>query len=504
VKALVVLGLVAACNQPVPAASSISVHIDHRVETIATLYWLAQPRELDDGGAVSRYDSELATALAPFAKHRAVELTRDLIAQGIAFEQPMELAIRLDDKLYLVQVRAFATEAKLEPFFAAHQAYFTRVEAAFRTALAAHDPAPFFTKLFGPSPFTFTVVPALLQGPQSYGVHRGRAAYQLIGLGALDRDSLPMQIDDALIAHEIAHAYVNPVVERHWAELEPAATALYALMAAQLTPQHYTTPKIMVDEAIVRAIATHYVRDAHGELAASHAMREEGRRGFVFDAELERVIANGPTLEALMPAIVTFFATSARHGLAPIGFLGPINAIYTGPVTIVASPEMEGYARVIDDQLFHGRWLVQHADSFAPQQVESSSIVAYGTPLTNPSIGQTLARAGWKVGTAGITLGSKHFAGDHLALIACWSRDDDPGRGIVVYTGATEADLTESTRCARARPIGSSVAVILRITGRSSRRATSSTGPTARGPCPSTCRSRSSACSLSDSSTTPC
>ncbi|CAN5410312.1 hypothetical protein BH11MYX1_BH11MYX1_19090 [soil metagenome] len=460
-KALVLACLVAACRDSPPAASSIAVHIDHRVETIAALSWLAHPLELDAGGGIPRYNAELSTALAPFAKHPAVEMTRDLLAKGIAFEQPMELAIRLDDTLhlvdpqlperwagidvpaYLVQVRAFATEAKLEAFFAAHQPYFTQVEAVFRTALAAHDPAPFFTKLFGPSPFAFTVVPALLQGPQSYGVHSGSAAYQLIGLGTLDRESLPTLIDDALIAHEIAHAYVNPVVERHWDELAPAATSLYALLAAQLTPQHYTTPKIMVDEAIVRAIATHYVRQAHGDPAAAAATREEVRRGFVFDAELERVIANGPNLEALMPALVEFFATAAKHGLPAVGFLGPINAIYTGPIAIIASPAMESYARAIDDQLFSGRWPVLHALAYAPQEIERASIVAYGTPITNASIAQTLARAGWKIGTDGITLGSKHFAGDHLVLIACWPRDDDPSRGIVVYTGATEADLSE-------------------------------------------------------------
>ena len=460
-KALVVLGLVAACRTSPPAVSSVAVHIDHRVETIATLFWLAQPPGLDADGGVARYDAELATALAPFAKHPAVELTRDLLARGIAFEQPMELAIRLDDRLnlvdpelperwaeidvaaYLVQVRAFASESRLEAFFAAHQAYFARIEAAFRTALAAHDPAPFFIKLFGPSPFTFTVVPALLQGPRSYGVHRGTAAYQLIGLGALDSAGLPTQIDDALIAHEIAHAYVNPVVEHHWAELEPAATALYALMAAQLGPQHYTTPKIMVDEAIVRAIATHYVREAHGDPAAAIAIREERRRGFVFDAELERVIANGKDLEALAPALVTFFASVAKQGLPPVGFLGPINAIYTGPITIVASRALEGYARSVDDQLFHDKWPVLVADGLVPKVTAPSSLVAYGTPTTNPSIAQVIARAGWKVDTDGITLGSAHFAGERLVLIACWPLDDDPTHGIVVYTGATEANLSE-------------------------------------------------------------
>ena len=460
-KALVLLGLFAACRTAPPAASSIAVHIDHRVETIATLFWLTQPHGLDADGGVALYDAELTTSLAPFERHPAVELTRALLARGIAFEQPMELAIRLDDKLnlvdpdlparwagvdvaaYLVAVRAFATDARLEPFFAAHQAYFTRVEAAFRTALSAHDPAPFFTKLFGPSPFTFTVVPALLQGPQSYGVHRGTAAYQLIGLGALDRDGLPTQIDDALIAHEIAHAYVNPVVERHWAELEPAATALYALMAAQLGPQHYTTPKIMVDEAIVRAIATHYVREAHGEPAAAIAIREERRRGFVFDAELERVIAHGKSPEAMMPAVVTFFADLARQGLRPVGFLGPINAIYTGPFAFVASPALEGYARWVNDKLFYGKWPVLVAAGLAPSAPEHTSLVAYGTPTTNPIIAKVIARAGWKVGTDSITLGSARFAGEHLVLIACWTLDDDPSRGIVVYTGATEADLSE-------------------------------------------------------------
>ncbi len=464
-KALVVValaGLVAACSKT--ESSKIAVHVDHRIETLAALDLLARPLELDARGGMPLYKAELAKALEPFAKHRAVELTRELIAKGIAFEQPMELAIRLDDTLHLVDpqlpgdrwamvdvpayveaVRAFAADAQLEAFFAAHQPYLARVEAAFRTSLAAHDPAPFFVKLFGPSPLSFTVVPALLQGPQSYGVHRGSATYELIGLGTLDRAGLPTEIDDALIAHEIAHSYVNPVVERHWAELSMAAATLHAQMAAMLAPQHYTTPMIMVDEAIVRAIATHYVRETHGETAAASAIRQEMRRGFVFDAALEAVIAQAGAhdMEAMMPALVAFFATLAKQPLLPVGFVGPINAIYAGPIAVVASPAMTDYAHSIDETLFHGKWPVLGAEGFVAQDLANASLVAYGTPTTNPLIAKTLARTGWKVASDGITLGDNHFTGEHLALIACTARDDDPNRGIVVYTGATEADLSE-------------------------------------------------------------
>lgn len=450
-KLAIVIALAACGSKAAPVVvDRSSVHVDHRVETIAIIDRLARNPEATQ--ATGPYARDVDVAMAPFANHAAVAMARALHAKGFGFEQPMDLAIRLDAPppelaTYAAAVAKFAVDAKVEEFLAVHQRYIADVEHAFAAQIAANDPAPFFADLFGATGTHFTVVPALLQGPQNYGVHRDHDAYQLIGLGTVDDHGLPTAIDGDLIVHEMAHSFVNPAVDRHAAELDAAATSLFAWVAPAMEAQHYTTPRIMIYESVVRAVTSLYVRRHRGDHAATEAIRGEVRRGFVWTAELESTIAKQKThdLEALMPAITAFFVTTAakyEHGLPPLAFLGPIDAVYRHPIAIVTSPAMHDYAVAINDKLFAGKWPVTSTGSF--EQFPHVGVVAYGSALTNPLVDAITKRAGWKIAGDGITLGTKHWSGDHLLLIATWPRPDDPSQGVVVYTAADDADVSDA------------------------------------------------------------
>ncbi|HEX7703405.1 MAG TPA: DUF4932 domain-containing protein, partial [Kofleriaceae bacterium] len=402
-KLAIVLVLAACGSKAAPVAiDRPAVHVDHRIETIAIIDRLARSPEAIE--ATGPYARAVDAAMAPFADHPAVALAGAMHAKGFGFEQPMDLAIRLDAPppelaTYAAAVKQFAIDAKVEDFLAAHQSYIAKVEQAFTAQIDANNPVAFFHDLFGDTGTHFTVVPALLQGPQNFGVHRDHDAYQLIGLDPVDYHGLPTAIDGDLIVHEMTHSFVNPAIDRHAAELDAAATSLFALVEPVMAAQHYTTPRIMIYESVVRAVTSLYVRNHRGDRAAADAIRGEVRRGFVWTAELEAVIAKQKThdLEALMPAIVKFFVDTAKkyeHGLPPLAFLGPVDAVYQHPIAIVTSPAMHDYAFAINDKLFAGKWPVTSTGSF--EQFPHVGLVAYGSASTNPIVDAITKRAGWK------------------------------------------------------------------------------------------------------------
>ncbi|HET9991480.1 MAG TPA: DUF4932 domain-containing protein, partial [Kofleriaceae bacterium] len=210
-KRLALLGMVA-CGKaapPPPDPGQVPiVRVDHRVETVAMIERLAGEHEYSE--ASGPYAQDVDRLTGPLANHPAVGLAQGLHNAGLAYERPMQLALHagvegVDSNMFQRDldkldpaIDRFAADAKLEAFFTAHADYIARVEAAFRVQLAATNPIPFFIGLVGKTP-RFTVVPALLQGPQNYGVRSGDDAFQLIGLGEVDDQGLPKAISGDLI-----------------------------------------------------------------------------------------------------------------------------------------------------------------------------------------------------------------------------------------------------------------------------------------------------------------
>jgi hypothetical protein len=412
--------------------------------------------------------------LDTLASHPAVAATLALHdAKHLGFEQPMLLAIHLDDHFallpgavedlraqdprwrdvdivaYAAQVAQFAADAKLDALFAAHASYIAAVEARFRVAVAKDDPAAWLAALFHAPGARFTIVPALMLGGNNYGVHTATDMVQIVGLGVPDAQHLPV-VDDAkleLIVHEMTHSFVNPVIERHLGELEPVATPLYALVAPAMQRQHYGAVKIMLFESVVRAVTTLYARAKHGDRAAGDATRREVRRGFVWTAELAEVLRRMPgDLDAYVPQLVAFFAATANkyeHGLPPMAFLGPIDAVVLGDKLLVRSedPALATYLDGVAQQIFKGAAPLAVATTRTFDDAPHTGLLAYGTAESNPVVASIAGRAGWKLDASGLQLGTKRFDGAGIVLIACWPRQDDPSRGVVVYTAARDGDV---------------------------------------------------------------
>jgi Domain of unknown function (DUF4932) len=322
---------------PPPTSTSLTVAVDRRIELMAVLQRLSGAREYV-GTPATQYVAAVDAHFVPFKDHAAVVATRQLRAQyGIGFDGPMWLAVQLDDKLvprappgdarwdkvditaYLATVRDFVTATGFDAFFAAHRAYFTRVEERLRGAITAENPGAWFDAFFGArSGAAFVVVPAMLVGTHNFGPSTATELFQIIGVVRVDFDELPTfdAVTLELVVHEMAHSYINPLFAKHRATLEPHGTRLFGAVADAMRKQAYPTWDIVLNEQGVRAVTVQYLRERKGAAAADAAVNREVARSFVWTKPLAELLGEYARsrqqyadLDAFMPRIAALFAT---------------------------------------------------------------------------------------------------------------------------------------------------------------------------------------------------
>lgn len=319
-------------------AASTVVRVDRRVELLSILHRLIGHQAYTRAPATP-YVAAVDARFKPFADHPAVAATRALRAShSITWDAPMILAAHLDHQLQLVNaeelpaidarftgadvasyaatLRDFAEVTKLDEFLASQQPYIATVEATVRTLLADAKAVPWFDRLFGVQPRTrYVVVPGLLTGTMNFAARATLAdgtheLYQVLGIHAADGLPGSDALSIALLVHEMAHSYVNPVTAAHRAALEPGGAALFAGVAEMMKKQAYDRWSIFVDESIVRAVVVMFVTERAGAAAGEAEIATQERRGFRWTRPLveqltryQRERATYPDLAAFMPEI---------------------------------------------------------------------------------------------------------------------------------------------------------------------------------------------------------
>ena len=294
------------------SSEPMEVAVDARVELFSVLERLAGRPEY--GVAATPYAVAVDTWFAPYAGEPAVVSFRRLReSRGIGYDAAMTLAAQLDEQLapvrplsplpegldvrwegvdlerVLGEVRDFAAEARFDDFLAAQHGYIAAVEEAFRSFVRSRPVRDWFEGVFGPRQRTgYHVVPGLLTGLMSYGVHAGAdEIYAIMSLEAPDADGIPTLglLTEEYLVHEFAHAYVNPVVREHIEVFDGAAPSIDGAASA-MEQQHYLTRDIVVAESIVRALTVLYLRDEVGIDAARQSLEMQHRLGFTWTRDL--------------------------------------------------------------------------------------------------------------------------------------------------------------------------------------------------------------------------
>jgi hypothetical protein len=336
-KAALLVVLIAACNRaerasPPPAAPDaavtapadtaedrLQIAVDRRVELISILFRLAGNPVWSQG--TGSYARDVDAHFGPFKNHPAVAATVQLRSvHSISYNAPAELAMYLDDGFHTIRplspipadldrrwatvdvepwlelVRAFAADADLDGFLAAHADYHRRAEATLRDYLRDKPVLSWFDAVLGEKPTaSYHAVPGLLLNGWNFGMitHRpdgGDDVNVILSREALQDDGAYTPGDDTfqLIAHELGHGYINPLLTAGWDRLASLAGQLHARHRDKLKKAGYDDPLYMTRESVVRAVTLLYLKDRSHPDHARIAAGKDVALGFTWVPDLAR------------------------------------------------------------------------------------------------------------------------------------------------------------------------------------------------------------------------
>lgn len=336
----------------------IRVVVDPRIELMTIVFRLAGCVEYSYAAAAS-YAKDVDAHFGRFRDHPVVARARELRkTRGISFGDPIVLALyttglpelaervsldpfpdartrwtTADARAFLADLRAFARDADVAGFLAAHdqlyRASIDRADAMVRQAGLAE----WLDRFFGRPDRGYVIALNLLFASGSFGGLQVRQAdgngrdartpaesgaedfWVVLGTADVDAAGLPtFPLSRAVtIAHEFAHTFVSPIVKAHLAELMPAAEKMYPLVQDEMERQAYGPGETILHESLVRACAVRYAWNQGAEAGRRQAAWERERAFLAVDkladllADYEQHRAKYPTLDAFAPRIVAFF-----------------------------------------------------------------------------------------------------------------------------------------------------------------------------------------------------
>jgi hypothetical protein len=310
------------------------VRVHTPVELFAAMARLAGFREYQ-GAGIAVHDVAADAWLEPHRDHPAIAVVRRLRDEvRLSYNMPVELGLLIDEETWQPRVpldplppsldgrwtpvaaaeflraaRDFARDANADEFFAASAPLYGEIERHLREALQSVVDLCWFERQFGALDGSFTIVPALLTGPHSYGPHNvlpdGRTeVFAVLGtprIPAHEPVRYPIPVLTGLLVHELAHSWINPWVDRHATRLDAAGRALFEATADRMKASAYGEPRILLYESLVRATTIRYFLDRGDSVGAAREVRDDRSGGFLWTDELAEVL--GPQVAVQDPAL---------------------------------------------------------------------------------------------------------------------------------------------------------------------------------------------------------
>jgi len=340
-------------NPSTPVERSIHVRVDPQVELLCVLARLAGFEEYSVPHDYA-YARDAEQRFAPFAEHDAVRTLRLLrFLKGVSHDAVINMAVHLGElpelaergtwdgegrsldrrwplaeaRRFREQARRFAAESDFAGFLDGNVAFYAEAEERFRALLARRDVLGWLDAFFGiPPGMEFQASPGLLTGASGYAstVHENepgaKRVCQVIGVTSSDEHGLPLFEEASLgtVVHEYCHAFANPLVDAHAAELEGPCQRLFPFVEPAMRAQAYTNWRVMMAESLVRASCTRFWPAGPRREAA--IARETEQCGFRWTRELSDALGEYeadreryPTLEVLVPRIAVVMEAAATR-----------------------------------------------------------------------------------------------------------------------------------------------------------------------------------------------
>lgn len=468
----------------------VVIKVDKREELFCILFRLAGASEYQDA-LPTQYVREVDVHFRPFQDHPAVKATQVLYqTKKIQFDAPQNLLVYLDEQFmlrqklsplplgmqnrwegididdYLEKIRDFVRVSHANDFFAAHSAYYRKVEERFHDAIPKiNQIVAWFDPFFGvKSNASNIIIPGLLTGESSYGIkatleNKQVENYQVLQLTHLDQQDLPnldLKKFELLIVHELGHSYINPKLERYRTLFQPHFESIIKLVRKPMKRQGYNAISL-INESVVRAATALYVKEIKGEKAFEEEAHKEAYRSYLWVKDLAILLEKYkkeqnqyPSFDAFIPELNRFFREVAQQyatkGLPKRLFFRPIEAvaqngsIIVKPKKSVQTEKLNKYVDTIWREEFPAGVRVEVGERDLAD-FQKTDVVLYGSPLSNPLIDKILRQNHWQVHDHGISVAGKHFEGSDLVLIVCKPHPQNPYQGVLVYTAANDSDL---------------------------------------------------------------
>lgn len=335
-----------------PAAPSIVVAVDPRVELMSIIFRLAGHPEYNQG-RVESYTNDVERHFGAQRDHAVVKLARDLRrTRGVSYDACMSLAVhigdasRLDERIpfdphpealderwtvsdareFLRLARQFQRETRFADFFDDHADLYQTAVSRMQKVLTTKGKLEWFDEFFGTRPeASFTLALGMLNGPACYGP-RMRAAdgreelYCVLGVWETDRKGMPRFEKSMLntVVHEFCHSYTNSLVDKYESDLESAGERIFPYVEEAMKRQAYGNWKTRMYESLVRGCVVRYTFASEGFGTARKAVQYQVDHKFLWMGELSNLLADYerergryPTLDAFFPRIVAFFDQQA-------------------------------------------------------------------------------------------------------------------------------------------------------------------------------------------------
>jgi hypothetical protein len=219
---------------------------------------------------------------------------------------------------FLSLARDFAVKSKFQFFFDSHAEFYANAEQKMRAFLEGNFHLEWYGRFFGTTePAQFRLVLGLLNGPASYAVtvvapNGAEEINSVLGIWKTTRKGGPRFTPEMVstIAHEFAHSYANPVIDRHPEELRPSCEPVFALVEGKMTRNHYGDWRIMMRESLVRASVIRYLDTYHTPELVRESLASDTGRGFTWIGDIADLLkdyeANRktyPSVDDLVPRI---------------------------------------------------------------------------------------------------------------------------------------------------------------------------------------------------------
>ena len=334
-----------------PHQRTIIAQVDERVELLSIVFRLAGNQEYS-GRHLKSYVEAIHRHFAPYRSHSVVLLAEELARErGVGFDAVMAMAVHLQPPPSLQPIlpfteqvpetrwgaeqaaqfstllQQFYREADCEAFFKQHQRLYQVAATRFALVLEQVN-FSWYQDFYGQIPEgSFRAIIGLGNGGGNYGpkvilADGKEELYAIMGTWRSDSLGLPVYESTHVlptIIHEFNHSFVNPLIDEHATQLQPAGSRLFLPVSGQMRAMAYGSWQTMLCEALVRAAVIAYLERHERDLSVSqNALKQEIKSGFWWMGELVNLVRmyqqdrrKYPTLKIFMPQVVHFYSQLA-------------------------------------------------------------------------------------------------------------------------------------------------------------------------------------------------